>query len=91
MIKMYKDGYRGKIIEFETRSIDEFGDVKNINHFETKKEAINFAKKILKNEKAVVVEKHTSFFPSYLFPERNLFETIFSDGDNSALTEGGWI
>jgi len=59
-------GNRCRITEYETRGLDSFGDAQDITHFNTKEEAISYAKDLINvaTFPAVVVEKHVSYYPA---------------------------
>jgi hypothetical protein len=74
-------------IEFAVRQLDEYGDTIDTNHFETLDRAKSAAQCLMDDcaAVAVVIEKHiTSAVPE------DVFKTIFTLGDSSALQEGGW-
>lgn len=77
--------------EYEVRELDEHGDVLDVNHYETKREAMTWAEKLLRRSAAVVVELHIMKYPAHLFHEPSKYTTIATMGNVSALTEGGWL
>ncbi len=87
--RILKGGYRVIITEFEVRELDEFGDSQDVNHFESKVEAIIYARS-LTEAKAVVVEKHVSKRPAHLFEEPDKFTILATFGNEQALQAGGW-
>lgn len=89
--RISKDKVRLTVIEFEVRSIGKYGDAQEVWHFETKQEAVEYAKKILPKQVAVIVEKHTSKYPSFLHDEPSKFIILTTFGDTDALEAGGWI
>jgi len=87
-----KDKVSIKVVEYETRSIDEFGDASEVFHFETREEAILCAKRMVEHgeEVAAVVEKHTRKYPSFLHKDPSVYKTIAVFGDPQALELGKW-
>lgn len=77
--------------EYEVRELDEHGDVIDVNHYETKREAMEHAEKLLTHSAAVVVELHIMKYPAHLFDEPSKYTAIATMGSVSALTEGGWL
>ena len=79
------------VTEYEVRHIDEYGDAQDVNHYENKRAAMDAAKKSLDaGYKAVVVEKHISRRPAFLFAEPDTFTTVAVMGDKAALELWGW-
>jgi hypothetical protein len=76
--------------EYEVREIDEFGDCQSVDHYPSKREALEAGKQALLASKAVAIEKHTSRRPVHLFNEPDRFTTIAVMGDKSALELWGW-
>lgn len=93
MIFNYKDKCRAKLIEYELRTIDQFGDVIDIDRFESKEAAIASGRSVLARGEiaAIVVEKHTSCRPSHMFNDPDKYEKVFSAGTEQALSDGGWL
>lgn len=98
--KVWKDGNRVTITEYEVRWLDANGEPIEVEHFETPEEAIKEVEKAdFKQESechsepilAAVVEKHVSKWPSHRFKDPNIYTTIFTKGDESALKAGSWI
>jgi hypothetical protein len=99
--RVFKDGCRVAITEFEVRTINGDGDVEDVTHFETKQEALSFAQNVAEADainaapgvsaRAVVVEKHVSRYPAHLFAEPSRYSTVAVFGAKAALLEGGWI
>lgn len=77
--------------EYEVRELDEHGDVIDVNHYETKREAMALAKRLLTHSAAVVIELHVMKYPAHLFREPSRYTTVATMGSVSALTEGGWL
>jgi hypothetical protein len=88
--KIFKDKCRVRVVEYEVRTIDEFGDSQDVAHYDTKREALAAAQLSLASARAVVVEKHTSRYPAFMFPEPNTYKPISAMGDKTALDTGGW-
>lgn len=79
------------VTEYEVRDIDEYGDAQDVNHYGSKREAMEAANKSLATgSKAVAVEKHISRRPAFLFDEPDTFTTIAVMGDKAALDLWGW-
>lgn len=77
--------------EFEVRTIDTFGDVENVDHFDSRVLALAAARATLaRGAVAVVVEKHIRRRPAFLFDEPETYRTVATLGDPAALAEGGW-
>lgn len=85
MEHVYKDKCRIKIVEFEVRKIDEFGDCQDVNHFESLALALDYAKTL----GTWVIEKHTSKRPAHLFGEPDKFEVMACAGNKEALINWG--
>jgi len=89
--KVYKDGCRVAYTEFEVRPLDEHGDCVDVEHYDTKKEAIAVAHEHMrKGALAVVVEKHVSRHPAHLFKEADSYKLLLALGDPAILQEGDW-
>lgn len=90
--KVSKDGNRLVVTEYETRTIDQYGDVENVCHWASKAEAIAYARKLVDDSSAlaVVVEKHISRRPAFLFNEPDTYRTVATFGNVQALEAGGW-
>jgi hypothetical protein len=78
--------------EYEIRSIDIFGDAIDVDHYQTKSEALEQSKTFeLTGErevKAIVVEKHTRYYPFGRKPDD--YTVLFTRGDEAALKAGSW-
>jgi hypothetical protein len=82
------------VIEYEVREIDEHGDSQDVHHYENRREAIAAAKKLMawgNAPKAIVIEKHVSKRPTFLFNEPDVFKPVCVLGDRDALEAGGWL
>lgn len=90
-----KGGSVLKTVEFEARGIDQYGDCVTVNHYETKNEAIAAGASMMVGEiVAVVIEKHTAYYPAHLAPsgkEPDTYKREAVAGSRVALAEGGWI
>lgn len=78
-----------RVTEYEVRLIDEYGDATDVEHYETKGEAIAAAAEHLTSVQAVVVERHISYHPSRYGEDR--YTTVHTAGSEAALRAGGWI
>ncbi len=76
--------------EYEVRTINVDGDAMDVNHYGTKTGALEDAAKyeLLGEVKAIVVEKHTSYYPFGQRPDD--YTILFTRGDEAALKAGGW-
>jgi hypothetical protein len=91
MTKTMKDGCRTVTTEFEVRELDKRGDALDVQHYETKKEAITEANRLMqRGAVAVVVEKHISRAPSCYWKTPDTYQTIATMGDRSAIAQGEW-
>jgi len=74
----YSDKSRLRITEYETRLIDEDGDVFDVHHFATLEEANFMAENYKDYDGAVgaVVERHQKFYPAYLFQTTDKYKTF---------------
>ena len=90
--RVYKDGCRIAITEYEIRSIDRWGDAQNVDHCETKVEALKTLAKFEPSGDivAMVIEKHVSRRPSHMFDEPDTYTKIANVGNAEALHAGGW-
>lgn len=88
--KELKDG-ASRLTEYETRSIDEYGDAVDVNHYETKAEALEHAERELEHgAAAVVVEVHVSYHGPLGAGMRDRYKTVFTKGSAAALEAGAW-
>lgn len=79
------------VTEYEVRDIDEYGDAQDVNHFDSKCEAMDATRRFMADGvKAVVVQKHISRRPTFLFAEPDTYIFIAAMGDNASLEAGGW-
>ena len=84
--KISKDGNRVTITEFECREIDQYGDAQNVDHFDTKAEAIVAAERyIAGGGVAAAVEKHVSRYPMFLCANPSVYKTVATFGSKKAL------
>lgn len=88
--KVSKDGIKLVTTEFDVRGIDEHGDSQESFHFDTKQQAVEFAK-AQSDYPAYVVEKHISRYPSHLFKTPSEYVAVITLGKEDALRNGGWI
>lgn len=88
--KVWKDGNRCTITEFDVREIDRHGDVQDVNSFETEAEAMRAARGLFGKVPAVVVEKCVRRFPAHRFAKHVEYTTVYTGGDFAALKAGGW-
>ena len=88
-----------KRIEYGVRTIDQFGDVIDVNHYirkpealrEVEAETLGAARPGCEVAVAVVVEHETSWGNDAEGVVEREFEVIYSRGDEAALRAGGWI
>jgi hypothetical protein len=86
-----KDGCRTVTTEFEVRELDRRGDALDVQHYETKQEAITEANRLMqRGAVAVVVERHTSRAPSCYWKTPDTYQRIAIMGGSNALVQGGW-
>ncbi len=84
--KVWKDGCRVTIIEYDVRFIDAGGDCVCVESFETAREAMQFAHDYHGGYAAAAVEKHTSKRPAYMFGgDADKYKTMLTLGDPLAL------
>ena len=91
MTKTMKDGCRTVTTEFEVRELNACGDALDVYHYETKREALAVADRILrKGAAAVVVEKHISRAPACYWKTPDTYKTVALLGDAAAIAKGEW-
>jgi hypothetical protein len=90
--RIFKDGCRMVVTEYEVRTLDVNGDAINIDGYETSSKALAVAKKITLDEtvKAVVVEKHVRKYPAQMFRVPDVYTTLGTFGSPEALNNGAW-
>ena len=77
--------------EFEVRLLDEHGDAQDIAYHATASEALIEAKEDLAGGAvAVVVERHISYHPAFMFDIPNVRKMIARMGSRAALAAGDW-
>jgi predicted small metal-binding protein len=82
-------GSVSKTCEYEVRELDEDGEALDVNHFDSKREAMDHMKRIESRAVAIVVEKVTKYFPARFGDDK--YERIAFIGNQDALRMGGWI
>jgi hypothetical protein len=82
-----------QLTEYEVRYLDCHGDVIDVCHYQTRAEATRDAKTVeFENEiKAVVLEKHTTYFACLAHDRSDKYTRLLTLGDQNALKEGNWI
>lgn len=85
--KVNKAGDTWTETEYQVREIDECGDAQDVNGFDTKKEALEFAYGA-SDWDAVVVEKVVKKYPFGRGEDK--YTTIYTAGSKDALAAGGW-
>ena len=89
--KVYKDGCRVAYTEYEVMPLDEDGDCIDVDHFDTKQEAIAAAHEYMADGAlAVVVEKHVSRYPAHMFAEADSYTSLLKLGDKGIFLKGDW-
>lgn len=67
--------------EYEIRDLDKYGDVINVDHAPDKRTALQRAEALLSGGAlAVVIERHISKHPAFLFDEPNRYEWVAEFG-----------
>lgn len=91
--KISKNQNRITITEYQVSEIDIDGEIDNISGSkETKKEAIELAKRIVGDDVlAVVVEKVVTRHPMHLYSDPQTHDVVFTIGDQQALSAGDWV
>jgi hypothetical protein len=76
--------------EYELRTIDQYGDVIDVDHHDTKAAALAALEKWepYNDEVAAVVEYHRKYHPARFGEDK--FTVLARKGDAAALVEGGW-
>ena len=86
-----KDGCRTVTTEFEVRELNANGDALNVDHYDTKGEALAAADRLLKRGvAAVVVEKHISRAPACYWKTSDTYKTVAMLGDAAVIAKGEW-
>ena len=88
MMRTSKDGNRSTETTFEVRPLDAHGDAQDVLRHETITEARATAAKLI--APAWVIERHTSRRPAHTSAAPDIYVTVASGGETSALEEGGW-
>jgi len=83
--KVYKDGCRCVVTEYDLRAIDEFGDCQRIEHFDSVGEAEKAVAGFVCLFAGVVIEKHIQRSPGHLFAEPDTYVLVHTYGDKEAL------
>jgi|GEM_PF-2999639 len=82
-----------KVIEYEVRYIDEHGDSIDIDIFKSRSEALDEAKRLVADNKTVIVErrKNTITSDDHWGKLTGIdYEIIFTAGNADWLRAGGW-
>jgi hypothetical protein len=81
------DGSGVTITEFDLRYLNADGESVDVDHFETKLEAIRAARKYAFGEEvvALVVEKHVSKHPAHWHDQPRAYTTVLELGNADAL------
>jgi NADH dehydrogenase FAD-containing subunit len=89
-LKEWKDKNRCTITEWAVATVDEFGDIIDVNNYDTPAEAqAAFDREA--DAVAVVLEKRLTRYPMHRFREPRKFTVLATKGDAAALAEGGWV
>jgi len=86
-----QDGAVRRSIQYRVSDIDDAGDAIDIHGFESKGDALTYAKGLLASGSvAVVVERHTQYWPAFRVEEADIYATVACMGNTEALAAGGW-
>ena len=79
-----------RVTEYDVREIDAYGDVVDVNSFDTLDEARLFCEDIAPRSVAVVIERH-KFILLADGIDNSEYETVQTTGSADALRAGEWI